>query len=73
MKPFEEPERSRFKFVIVAFLARGGGMEVIGPFDTVMAADMWRDTHRAAHPKFGWSRYEIVLMEAPPDAEAKEA
>ena len=65
MKPFgQPPKEDRFKFVLVAHLSKGG-IDLIGPFPNVMAADMWWDAKSPARAEYGWKDYEVVLMEAP--------
>lgn len=63
MKPFGEPKEVNYQFVLICPLDKG--FECIGPFESVLAADMWWDEHRSHDAKA--INYEVVLMEVPDD------
>lgn len=61
MKPFEQadkPKEERYKFVLVVY-SKPNVADVIGPFPSVMAGDMW------ASENLTHNDYEVMLMEAP--------
>lgn len=71
MKPFNEPPKEkRYHFVLVLQSNDKDGLFAYGTFPNVMAADMWWDQHMREDRFDGLHKHEVVMMEAPDEAEA---